>query len=277
MRETEPLQPENAALLDWPDDRDEFVELWPGTIYGVLRDGKLDITDTHTYRDHPHHQCRDVTVLDAASFLDYWQAWADPARAPEAWTDPAARTVTGVLDARDPAGEVIGWESHRVTLKLGRSTEWREWLAKSGTLMAPDQFAEFIEDHLPRIVEPSGADMLEVAQSLQSAVKAEWKQAHRRADGWVELQGMETATAGQECSLEIPAEFTLALPPFKGGALCRIRARFRYRLAGDQIALGYKLDRAEAVEDAAWEDVLVEVRDGLVEQPVPAFLRTGRP
>lgn len=273
---------ENGALLDWIDtrDREKLHVLKPGTLYGLIGEaGNLVIQDTDSYARAPRSTHRMVVVLDAASWLDYWASWSEPELGPEAWSDPDERTITGILDVRSDEGEGMGWCGHIVTLCPEKTTDWKAWLANSGKLLGQEQFAEFIEDHLPQIVEPPGADMLEIAQSLQGAVKAEWKQARRLSDGQVGLSYVETAnaTAGQKGQLAIPAEFALALAPFKGGAPYKIKARFRYRIAGDQIALGYKLDRADDVEDAAWNDILTEVRDGLAEQPVTAFLRVGRP
>ena len=271
---------ENEALLNWIDDREDLHELAPGKIYGTLRDGKLTVTDTNDYRHAPVKQKREVTFLDPGSFLDYWAYWANDECQPEAWVDPNTRTVTAIFDATtldDPTA--IGWAGHRAVLRPEKTPDWIAWVKMSGELMRQETFAEFIEDHLPQIVEPAGAVMLEVAQSLQGTVKAEWKQAVRLSDGQVGLQYVEAAnaSAGAKGSLPIPAEFTIAVAPFKGGSPYKVRARFRYRIAGDQIALGFKLDRALDVEDAAWDDLLSDLRSGLDEQSVKAYLRTGRP
>jgi hypothetical protein len=41
--------------------------------------------------------------------------------------------------------------------------------------MGQEAVAQHIEDGLPEIVEPAGATMLEIAQTLQGATKAEWR------------------------------------------------------------------------------------------------------
>ena len=277
-----PETSENAALLNWLDtqDRERLLELEPGTIYATAdADGNLNITDTDEYGLGPRSQARAVTVLDPGSFLDYWHQWATDSLQPEAWADPNARTVTGILDAETIDGSV-GWASHRVVLKPEKTDDWVQWVDNSGRLMTQEAFAEWIEDHLLQIVEPAGGTMLEIAQSLQGKTGAEWKQSHRLSDGQIGMQYVETATAraGQKGELVIPAEFHLALSPFKGCDPYKIRARFRYRLApGGEISLGYKLDRATDVEDAAWRDILDQLREGLEQQDVTAQIRTGRP
>ncbi len=277
---------DTEALLDWLDNNAEATiqEVEPGALYLVREDGQARVLSTYEYDQFgPRGGARNVSVVDVRSFLDYWERWAMVNTWPEVWADPVQRRVVGIFDARNPLMEVdsadLGWGRHRIVLDPVKTDDWKDWVRASGSLLGQAEFAEFLEDHLPQIVEPDGARMLEIAQSLEGKTSVEWLSAHRLADGQIGLGYVETITAkaGARGELPVPSSFTLALRPFKGGDAYRVTARFRYRLAGEQIRLGFKLDRADDVEDSAWETVLEQLAGGLNEGRVPAAVRVGRP
>lgn len=129
--------------------------------------------------------------------------------------------------------------------------------------MTQADFAEFIEDNAKDIVNPSSAEVLEIAQSLQVKRGVEFESGTRLADGNVQFGYREntTATAGNVGQLSIPEKITLALRPFKNGEQYAVNAIFRYRLQGSQLTLGYKLQDPEKVIEDAFESVAKEVSD----------------
>jgi len=80
----------------------------------------------------------------------------------------------------------------------------------------------------------------------------------------VQLSYKETVTAkaGQKGSIEIPKKIKLALRPYVGGPIYFIWANFRYRLDGANVRMGFKLERPENVLEAAFADIVTEIRDG---------------
>ncbi|PDQ34975.1 MAG: hypothetical protein B5766_08270 [Candidatus Lumbricidophila eiseniae] len=63
-------------------------------------------------------------------------------------------------------------------------------------------------------------------------------------------------------SIEIPKRIQLAIRPCIGGPICSLWAQFRYRISSDGSRLGYTLERPENVLEAAFVDILSEIRDG---------------
>lgn len=207
-----------------------------------------------------------TTVRDAASFAAYFEKHADTDT--EVYADADRLTVTAVLDAH--SRNVARWSGHRLNLELRRTTAWVQWLNLDGKLQPQEQFAEFLEDHLPDLLDPSAADMLEIAQSIQGATRVEWQNSTRLTSGQRQFQFVETVTAkaGQKGQLTVPETFTVGLVPFEGSEGYKLTARFRYRLSKDGgLALGYKLERPEDTVRQAFADVVAVIGQE-IDQPV---------
>lgn len=235
--------------------------LEPGKVYLVpdAEGGVLRI-DTDDYAPHPRRKEGSLTVADFASFQQYLDK-----HGLQSETEIIASLTQGTFEAVINAGDEThaGWADHRVTLKLQRSPEWQRWAGKSGQLMRQEDFAEFIEDNAASILEPSSAEVLEIAQSLQVKHGVEFESGTRLADGNVQFGYREntTATAGTVGQLTIPEKITLALRPFKGNDPYKVTALFRYRLQGNQLTLGFKLHEPDKVLEDAFKAVADEVSD----------------
>lgn len=237
-------------------------ELSPGKLYLVANaEGGVVQIDTDDYSNRPRRK-EDINVIvsDAASFEAYLNKHGIgfetevTASATEAWFNAVVNA--GTVDQ-------AGWGDHNIRLRLKASDEWLKWVQASNRLMDQAQFAEFIEDNAASIVEPSSAEILEVAQSLQVKRGVEFESGTRLSDGNVQFGYRETtnATAGTAGQLSIPATITLALRPFDGGEAYKVTAHFRYRLQGSTLALGFKLQEPTKIREDAFKEVAGGVRD----------------
>ncbi len=217
------------------------------------------------WTDQPARKTGTTTLRDVGSFLAYHAKHADEHT--EVYADVETLTITSVLDAHQP--DAARWGQHRAVLALRTTKAWKEWITNSGRLVDQEAFAGFLEDHLPDLLEPDAATMLEVAQSIQAATKANFQSGTRLHSGERKLVYTEetTAKAGQRGELTIPETFVIGLKPFEGADGYRLTARFKYRINGGNLQLGYKLERPEDVQQAAFADVLNAVTEA-VEQPV---------
>jgi uncharacterized protein YfdQ (DUF2303 family) len=237
--------------------------------YHVVRttDGfrTVDLT-TPEHTGVPARKAGTTTVRDAESFAAYFEKHADADT--EVYADADKLTVTAVLDAHTATS--ARWSGHRVTLHLRKTESWAQWIEHDGRLMQQEQFAEFLEDHLAELLEPSAADMLEIAQSIQGATKVDWQSSSRLANGQRQFQFVETvqAKAGQKGQLVVPETFVVGLVPFEGSEGYKLTARFRYRLGRDGgLALGYKLENPGNTIRNAFADVVTAIGTE-IEQPI---------
>lgn len=244
---------QQAANVEPLDDR---------TIYLVhAGDGTARVIDTDDYAERPRRK-QDITrtVSDQDSFEAYLNKHGIPEET-EITASVKNANFTAVINAG--TGDEPGWGDHVLHLVLRSSDEWQKWNHASGNLMRQDDFAEFIEDNAQNIVEPSSAEILEIAQSLQVKRGVEFESGTRLSDGNVQFGYRETttATAGNVGHLEIPSTITLALRPFEGGEAYKVTAHFRYRLQGSTLTLGFKLQEPAKIREDAFKQVAGVIRD----------------
>ncbi|MGQ4350500.1 DUF2303 family protein [Streptomyces sp. SAS_275] len=239
-------------------------EVEPGGIYLVATANgnieRVDLTGPE-YTGTLARKTGLTVVRDAASFLTYYGKHKDDAS--EVYSDVERLSITAVLDAH--AADEPGFGDHRLTLALRRTKAWQEWCELDGKLVDQDRFANFLEDHLPNLVDPDAATMLEIAQSIKATTKAQFQSSSRLQSGERKFVFTEdtTTSAGSRGDLAIPETFKIAVPPFEGADAYSMTARFKYRLNGSVLTLGFKLEQPEERAKAAFTDVLTAISEGI--------------
>lgn len=177
------------------------------------------------------------------------------------YADVETRRVVAILNDHTEGENAAGWADHRATLALRHSPEWKAWAARDGRLGDQTDFAAHVDERLPDIIEPPGADLLELVQSFQAHNNVAFRSAIRLDSGETQLRYEETvdAKAGRAGDMTIPAEFTLALRPFEGTDPVDVRARLRYRVRDGALAIGYQLVRPEDIIRVVFDQVLEEI------------------
>jgi uncharacterized protein YfdQ (DUF2303 family) len=239
--------------------------LEPGKIYGWLTDGqvhKIDLTGDD-YLEYPRRKRGTVTVRNVASFAHYYAKHSSGFS--EVFADLDAGTFTAVLDAHGPAGEDVAWQQHRLVLQLQQTLPWKTWVSNDRAMMPQQAFAEFLEDNARDVAgkRVTAADLLEVAQHFQAHTKVNFTQGQRLATGQTQLTYVEEvdAKAGQRGTVEIPAEFDLAILPYEDCAPKVMAARFRYRLANGELRLGYFLNDPARTAREACDEIAAKLAD----------------
>lgn len=252
---------EAAAVAILAQQATKGGEMEAGKLYLIANsEGGVSRIDTDEYADRPRRKA-DISIIvsDAGSFEAYLDKHGIGFE-----TEITASVKQAWFNAVLNAGTVdqAGWGDHNLRLQLKASDEWTKWTGASGGLMDQARFAEFIEDNAANIVEPSSADILEIAQSLQVKRGVEFESGTRLTDGNVQFGYRETtnATAGTAGQLSIPATISLALRPFDGGEAYKVTAHFRYRLQGSTLALGFKLQEADKIREDAFKEVAGGIR-----------------
>lgn len=227
----------------------------------------IDVRDQiQRTKDHPRRKTGAVTLTQHDSFTAYLAKHALPET--ELWADIDKDRVVAVINAHGGSADHTirdegraGWGDHRATLQLVTTQDWRDWTDKSGVLMSQVDFAEFVEQHLPNFVRPAAADMLELAQTIKGHTKVSFESSKRVKSGETAIEWREetTAAAGKKGALEIPDTIDLGIQVYEGGTPYRLVARFRYRIGGGQLALGYVLERAGDVHRDAFGQVVQQV------------------
>lgn len=219
--------------------------------YAVVPQG-YELRSLEEFEASPMRKSGTVTLEDAASFIRYFNLHAIESSQIYGRINPPM--FVGVLD--DHGGDYPGWKDHLVKYACPFSIEWKEWSSKDKTGMSQEQFAEFIERNLPDIVEPPGADMLEISRSLQAKKKVNFSSGLRLANGQQELTYEEeiqgTSAKGK---LQIPETFKIGIQVLEGGAPYAIECRLRYRIKDATLVMWYELVRPHKILEDAVNDV----------------------
>ncbi len=246
--------------------------------YSVVtpKDAKHHVVDMEEqlekFAPQPRRKTGTYSVHTAASFCDFVKKHGDQA---EVWADEARQKLVAVLNASH-GGDAPRWEDHQLHMELVHTPAWKVWIEHDGRLLSQEAFAEIIEARTIDIVDPSAADMLEIAETFHATTGVEFKSSKILASGERQLAYIEntSASAGSNKELTIPKQFQLGIAPYVGSVPRLMTARFRYRITGGHLQLGYVLERPEDVLQDAFTELVTAVNINLPED-VPVFY--GRP
>lgn len=215
-------------------------------------------------RELPVRIQKTVTLTTADSFLAYYQKFATATTA--LFLNTATNVFTAIFDYHHPANP--NWCEHKAIFELKQTVEWDEWKKHDGSKMTQEEFGHFIEKNLPDIIDPVGAEMLEIALSLQAKTKIAFEKATRLDNGQISFAYREEidGKAGANGQLKIPEKFTIGLQLFEGRSHYQLDARFRYRITNGNLSIWYELIRPHKTVDANLNDtkfkILEAIKDG---------------
>lgn len=197
-------------------------------------------------RDRPHRVKQNVTVLDPASFINYYHLFADSNS--RVFGDEANLAVSGIIDYHAAGDGAPRWCSHQVRLMLRKSEQWKIWETANNKKMTQVEFAEFLEQHSMDVSKPSPAEMMEIANDLQAHTEVEFGSGIRQQDGQVKFKYTEsTKTSMGGGQVSVPDRFIIQTPPFVGGDVVPMEALLRFRVNGGKLQFWFTLIRPDAV------------------------------
>ena len=197
---------------------------------------------------------RHIQIATAISFIDYWQKFASDVSV--IFANLEGNTFQATFDYHNK--DAPAHCDHTATLKLKHSKEWQTWLAANEKQFKQTDFAEFIEQNLPDIHEPIGAELLEVVRTLKANKKLAFKSGVTLSNGQVQFEYNETidGQAGPKGELRIPEQFVLGLRVFHGEEPYRVTALLRWRIQdGGALTFFFSILRPERIIEDAFETV----------------------
>ena len=170
-----------------------------------------------------------------------------------------------IHDWHEPGGDFVGgWANHRAVMPLKATQDWQDWMAISGKAIGQRQFAEFVEEHLDTIQEPSAAEMLTIVTTISGMRNVKFTNVVVLANGDRQLQWEETTDAKSAGDKRVPSEIKLRVPIFFGAeedTTMEIKALFRYRIDNGALSFEVKLLHADKVADVAFRAIVDSVRE----------------
>lgn len=250
---------------------EKFTDIPDLLVYALPNGEAASIVDLEQYAEFPRRKRGTITVSTTASLAQYLNVHREDGTT--VYADENAFTVTAVIN--DHSKATPDHRDHRAVLKLTTTPAYDRWVGAHAKLMTQVEFAQLIEDGQFEIVEPDGATVLEIAQSMQATIGAEFRSANRLTDGRTQFQYTEeiNAKAGAAGDLAIPEKITLQFAPFNGAAPITIDARLRYRMQSGKLSLGLWLIRHVEAIRASFQaelDMLAEGTADITDGASPA-------
>ena len=205
-----------------------------------------------------------ASFVEMASFVEYVNAFAD-GRA-RLFCDVDKRSFTAIFDYHESTAEdAAGCHAeHRAGLTLRLTPAMEAWMRLAKEPVSQAALAEFLEDRFRDISEPAGADVLELAKTLEVKNNVAFKSTQRRSDGGYDLNYEEAVSskAGQQGTMEIPSKFTLAIGVFQGGNQMSLPMRLRFALRGGSVWFSLTFLNLEELIREEVDDVRDQIAEG---------------
>jgi len=202
-------------------------------------------------RSTPKRISEHTSHTTAQSFIEYYNEFASENSV--IFIDENGPAFNAVIDYH---GDEPGWNEHKAKFHLKPTVEFGNWHGHDKEWMAQERFGQFIEENLEEIIHPNGAEMLEIALSIQATTETKFSSAQRLDNGQTQLTYIEeiNGTAGSKGQLSIPQTFKIGLRLYEGGQAYEIEARLRYRITQGQLSMRYELIRPHKTIQANIDD-----------------------
>jgi len=158
-------------------------------------------------------------------------------------------------------GKEPSFGDHVAIFALSATKEWVELMDNNENEMSQTEFATFLEENAMLFATPSGADLLELIQTLEAKADVRINQAVKLQSGAIKVRYDEDVTlrggTGQQAGeMELPSALNLNVVPFEGASFMSVTARLRYKVTERKIILFYKLVNPHLVVRQVANDVV---------------------
>jgi uncharacterized protein YfdQ (DUF2303 family) len=163
------------------------------------------------------------------------------------------------------------WCEHRATYACRFTEEWKRWMAANRNKMSQSDFATFLEENQKLIVNPTGAELLELVSTLEGQNNMSVEQALKLTNGkfrinWAE--DVELKGKVGENSVEIPSVIQAGIQMFEGGTAYRFDNRLKYRVESRRLTFWFEAVDIHLIIKDAVKDVVAAIEQGATIKPL---------
>jgi len=206
---------------------------------------------------------RTVTLLEANSFADYVNKFKMPETLIFVTVTETGCTFRALLDYHQPAPDLTpAYCEHEAVFAAVETPDWKVWKAADRKKLPQVDFAEWIENNSRLMVEPSGAELLELVRSLHGHKNARFNQSIRLDNGAysvnydedVEIKGSVSTKAG---AIELPPTIKAGIAVFQGADKYAVEARLKSRIEERRLVLYFE---TIAITEIVRESIMLIVK-----------------
>ncbi len=225
----------------------------------LVLDGVQNTKSLERFLPKPQRRSGCTYVQDQAGFITIFNRYKN-----DDSTMVYADRKKGVFNAvfNDHSPQDTGWCDHVCVYSCEKSNEWEAWLNKDGVKMTQEDFAQFIEQNLVDIVDPSSAHMLAISRELVARKSAKFSSFISFSNGSHQFYYDEDIKGSNKSGkLKVPETFKIGIPVFLNGACYGINARLRCRIKEQSLQMWYELIRPHNVYEDAFNEIHASITE----------------
>lgn len=210
------------------------------------------------------------TFFDVDSFVAYVKRYQTAATqvfaTPGHSADNGKASITAIIDYHGSASEAgdagtPDYCAHVATYRPRYSEEWTRW-CKAATL-GQVEFAEFLEENRRDISAPEAASLLDIVTKFRASRKQSYDSVVYQPNGDVQIAYAETTESAGKPGVSVPTEIKLGIPVFFKGQRYEVPVFLRYKVGDSKVQFSIKVDRADYIEQAAFDEITSAVGEAL--------------
>lgn len=161
----------------------------------------------------------------------------------------------------DHSTGVPGYRDFRAEFTVPFSREWTTWTKSDRQRKTQLEFAEWLEDNLPDVQKPTGAELLEIILDFEASKTGTFRSAQRLQDGSINFVWADQTAGRDGGQIRLPAAFVVSIPVFENRTPAEITARLKYRLNDGSLQLWYELVRPHKIVEAELKEIWSSIEE----------------
>lgn len=212
-----------------------------------------------------------TTLTGFCAFLNIQKTEKDGK--PVVFADRQALTFTGILN-HPHTGDNPAWMDRRVQVSRVISRKLSKWKERDGKKMNQEEFALFLEEHIEDIAQPSGAEVLSFAETLEATRTETFKSSIVTGTGETKL-AYSSERQGEQSS-KLITDIKLGVPLFEMGDAYEVKVKIFHRVQDGKLTFWFNIRHLDYLIDKAWsedfEHVATEIQEWaeIYEGPAPS-------
>lgn len=184
-----------------------------------------------------------VNLLEAESFIAYVNKFKEEDTLIFVNVTESGATFKAILDYHGK--DEPQYCSHVASFSLIPTPEWKTWLEADREMMEQVDFATWLEDNAKLIVEPTGANLLELVRDLHGHKNARFQSAVRLNTGahsvtYEEDVVVRGSASSASAEMELPPTIVAGIAVFQGTAPYKVTARLKTRIEERKLHLFFE-------------------------------------
>lgn len=172
------------------------------------------------------------------------------------------------------------WLNHSASVTYKESHQFGVWKKNDGIKMSQEEFAEFLDENVLDITDPTGSNVVSFASCLEARRTEVFKSSKNLSNGEVQFNWSNESSG--DAVTKFPTDMKIGIPIWTNGEKIMIPVKLFYRVSEGQLMFWYKLRQLEDIIDKLWDEDVKFIADSLsnigsVYQGLPPSVPTPQP